>query len=243
MEIIKRVRDIVRNGMNVPNPMYDTIIWKAANFVIKQQIEGDYLEFGVYRGESFIRAYHTFRNVFFAEIEQKTIRTEKEISAIKTLWSKMRFFAFDSFMGLPQCGGTDRDWAVFQPGKYMCEEKKFRGNLRRSKVDMSKTEVVAGWFDDTLTEFTRRTKNLSRASIVHIDSDLYSSAIVALQFIEPLLTDGTVIIFDDWFFFRGNPGMGEQKAFYEWKKGLQGWSFTEYQKEGAFRMSFIANKL
>lgn len=83
---------------------------------------------------------------------------------------------------------------------------------------------------------------MTKAAIVNIDCDLYESARVVLRFIESLLTEGTVLIFDDWYTFRGNPNLGEQRAFREWTATLTDWIFTEYQKEGPWRNSFIANR-
>ena len=34
----------------------------AADFVFSENIEGDYLEFGVFKGDSFIEAYHACEN-------------------------------------------------------------------------------------------------------------------------------------------------------------------------------------
>lgn len=78
-------------------------------------------------------------------------------------------------------------------------------------------------------------------SIIHVDCDLYSSAKTVLEFVKPLLVDGTIIIFDDWYCFRGNPNLGEQRAFNEWRATMPDWSFTQYQKEGPWRNSFIAH--
>src|ERR1051325_10146445 len=52
----------------------------------QNRIEGDYLEFGCYRGASLIMSYMLAR---------------------KYRLSKMRFFAFDSFAGLPESEGTN----------------------------------------------------------------------------------------------------------------------------------------
>jgi O-methyltransferase len=73
---------------------------------------------------------------------------------------------------------------------------------------------------------------MKKAAIIHVDCDLYASAKIALEFVKPLLVDGTVIIFDDWYCFRGKSEFGEQCAFNEWITTLPDWSFTEYQKEG-----------
>ncbi|WP_044252706.1 hypothetical protein [Isosphaera pallida] len=79
--------------------------------------------------------------------------------------------------------------------------------------------------------------------MIDVDCDLYSSAKVVLEFITPLMVDGTILIFDDWYCFRGHPQRGERAAFAEWSAGLPHWVFKEYQKEGSWRMSFIANRL
>ena len=42
----------------------EAIIFKAASFVAINKVKGDYLEFGVFRGGSYISAYHTLRHCF-----------------------------------------------------------------------------------------------------------------------------------------------------------------------------------
>lgn len=49
-----------------------------------------------------------------------------------------------------------------------------------------------------------------------VDSDLYSSAKEVLAWVEPYLSYGTVIIFDDYYYNSGDPQFGgEAKAFDE----------------------------
>ena len=55
-----------------------------------------------------------------------------------------------------------------------------------------------------------------------------------------LIQDGTVLIFDDWFAFRGNPRRGEQRAFAEWCATVRDFDFVEFHQEGVWRKSFIA---
>lgn len=73
-------------------------------------------------------------------------------------------------------------------------------------------------------------------------SYLFESAKLVLNFIRPLLVDGTIIIFDDWYTFKGNPNLGEQHAFKEWLDNNPGWIATQYHKEGVWCNSFILNK-
>jgi hypothetical protein len=221
----------------------DTIIYKAATMIAPEQIEGDYLEFGVFAGGSFINAYTTLKAVFAAHQAVGGGRTKKEAQEIGEVWNRMRYFAFDSFQGLPELTGIDTQTRDFSAGKYSYGEEAFRNNLRRAGVPLEKVITVPGWFDRTCTEETIKKYQMKQAAIIHVDCDLYSSAITVLDFVGPLMADGAIIIFDDWYSYRGNPHMGEQRAFNEWKERLPGWTFTEYQKEGPYRNSFIASRL
>ena len=53
--------------------------------------------------------------------------------------------------------------------------------------------------------------------------------------------DGSIIIFDDWFAFRGHPHRGERRAFDEWRQRHPELIFTPFQQEGTWRMSFIVS--
>jgi O-methyltransferase len=166
----------------------------------------------------------------------------RDAAEIGAIWENMRFFAFDSFQGLPEPDRVDKQGRDFAKGKFKCTQNAFRDNLVKDGVPLSKVVTVPGWFEDTCTEETIMKYGMRKASIIHVDCDLYVSAKTALDFVKPLLTDGTIIIFDDWYCFRGNPNLGEQRAFNEWKATMTDWRFTEYQKEGPYRNSFIASR-
>jgi len=51
----------------------------------------------------------------------------------------------------------------------------------------------------------------------------------------------SVIIFDDWYQFHGNPNLGGQRVFYEWQVYHPDWLVTEFQKEGTIP-SFLRAK-
>ena len=73
--------------------------------------------------------------------------------------------------------------------------------------------MVPGFFANSL-------QNLSNSptviSVVHIDVDLYSSCKTVLEFLTDKLQDGTLLIFDDYYCYRGNPKYGVPKAISEW---------------------------
>jgi hypothetical protein len=183
-------------------------------------ITGDYLEFGVWNGNSFITAYKEAQRNGFKDME---------------------FFAFDSFEGLPETQGIDTR-SVFHKGDFSCSEEQFKKNLKNAKVDMRKVVITKGWYDKVLNSQLKDSLNIWRASIILIDSDLYSSAKSALNFITPYIQDGTIILFDDWFCFGGSPYMGEQKAFGEWLKYNSEFVVSEFYKFHTLGNSFIIHR-
>jgi O-methyltransferase len=219
----------------------ETIIWKAAQMVSSDLVEGDYIEFGVYNGGSLTNAFRAIRAVY-EERASDQIHSEAYRKQVVEQWNRMRFFAFDSFQGLPKLAPVEGPSKEFEEGKFAYRLADVQRNLRANDVDLSKIVFVPGWFEQTCTAETIQRHGMKAASIVHIDCDLYESARVALKFVEPLMVDGTVLIFDDWYCFRGNPDRGEQRAFGEWWESKPEWQFTEYQKEGPWRNSFIASR-
>lgn len=54
------------------NAHENSLILKAARFVACEMIEGDYLEFGVYQGSSYIKAFHALKKQFEDRISFNT---------------------------------------------------------------------------------------------------------------------------------------------------------------------------
>ena len=155
---------------------------------------GDYLEFGVYRGDSFLAAYR---------------------AASEYRLDHMRFFAFDSFEGLPAPQKTGRA-SPFRAGDFSSSRHHFDRRLDRARVVHHKIEVVPGWYSDTLTTTLKRDRGLTAAAIVWVDCDLYESTVSVLDFVTDIIVDGGVIVFRDWYCYGGDPGAGEQRAVVEW---------------------------
>jgi hypothetical protein len=126
----------------------------------------------------------------------------------------MRFFAFDSFEGLPSAEG-----GIFRQGDFACAKDTFLAIIAQAGVDVSRVRTVEGFFDKSLTDEVKVQHELRRAAVVHNDCDLYTSTTQVLRFVEDLVDIGTVLIFDDWHTYarrgRGDDH-GEQRAFAEW---------------------------
>ena len=207
----------------------------GASFIAWNQVEGDYLEFGTYRGSSFIAAYHAIdknrRNVVSAN------PPTAELAAWKA--NPPRLFAFDSFAGLP--GGEAERQADYVEGAYACSEDEFRRNVSEGGVDMARVVTVPGLYDTSLTAEVKARHGLKRAAMVMIDCDLYESTVPVLDFITDLVGQGSIIIFHDWFRFKGSPNQGEQRACREWLQRNPQFELIEYWREGPQAMAFLVN--
>ena len=161
---------------------------QAFEFAVVNQVPGDYFEFGVWRGTTFCFAH----------------RLKKKMGL------KMRMWAFDSFEGLPAI--DEIKFNVFTQGEYSCSEADFRGILKRHGFRNSEYEIVRGYYQDSLNEDLHRRMSGFNAAIVWIDCDLYVSTKPVLDFLSRHVVDGTVICFDDYYYYRGSPEQGEQRA-------------------------------
>ena len=109
-------------------------------------------------------------------------------------------------------------------------------------VDWDKTHLVEGWYDETLTRATRQRYQLRRCSLCVIDCDLYSSARLVLEFLEQLVGEACVILFDDWTSFENQETRGEQKAFTEFLQVNPKFSAEPFIEFGGHGKGFIVRR-
>jgi hypothetical protein len=158
--------------------------------------------------------------------------------------AKPRFFAFDSFEGLPEAVEADdhpylpKHW---KKGTLTTSIEDFKEILAKKGVNKDDIYTVKGWYHETLTEKTKKIYDLEKASMIHIDCDYYESAILALDFITDLIDDGSVIILDNYNFFRGHPQLGERRAFSEWLKKNAHVTATQLATNDFHSVAFFLN--
>jgi O-methyltransferase len=102
---------------------------------------------------------------------------------------RSRFYGFDSFEGLPEV------WK-HGFGSATGKEKFDVGGTMPSGLD-ARVKLVKGWFQHTLGTFLNETE-LPHPIVVHIDSDLHSSALYVLSSLDRLLRAGDIIMFDEY---------------------------------------------
>lgn len=132
---------------------------------------------------------------------------------------KRKLHLFDSFLGLPKAESeVDASAPHVTSGLWaegVCYSISKRDLVRICARSVPKERIVVydGWFQDTLPTINLETK----FALIHIDSDLYSSAKQVLDhcFVNSLVAEGAAIFFDNWNCNRARPALGERRAWSE----------------------------
>ena len=145
----------------------------------------------------------TKKNGSFLEFGVYKGKSIKIISKLVGKRSSKIVHGFDSFEGLPE------DWFGFN-------DVKGRFNLNGKEPDVPENvKLHKGWFNDVIPKFL--VENDDSVSLLHIDSDLYSSAKTVLDLLRERIVVNTIIVFDEYFNYP-NWQKGEFKAFQEFVK-------------------------
>jgi colanic acid/amylovoran biosynthesis glycosyltransferase len=193
-----------------------------------QNLDGDYYEFGLWRGYSFWHAQQAARELGL---------------------SRMHFWGFDSFAGLPEAEGIEAPppghnstRSGFKKGAFSCSKDQVTANLTKYGVDWSRTTLVEGWYDQSLTPAIKQSLGLEPVAVALIDCDLYVSTVPVLKFVADLLQEGSILLFDDWNCLDASDEMGERRAFREFLDAYTCWEAETYIKFGWHGQAFIMHR-
>ncbi|MEV0583669.1 TylF/MycF/NovP-related O-methyltransferase [Nonomuraea sp. NPDC050310] len=108
---------------------------------------------------------------------------------------RKRIYAFDSFQGLPE------GYEHLPAGTFATPIPRLKG-----------VRVVDGFFEDTLTPALAA--EIGTISLAHLDADLESATTCVLDWLTPMLTGGSLLLFDE--FLGEDPA--EFRAFRDWQE-------------------------
>jgi hypothetical protein len=227
----KTIMDTIEELINFD--IRHTMFRNAMRFVDYELLPGDVFEFGVYTGRSLALLAH------YHYLNKK---------GIHRVGFSRRIVGIDSFEGLP---GSDEHprWKQgmfrvnhsFHPTCQQGERVSPQVTLELfARYGLPAPIVEVGEFSQILSEIVGT--KYRTAAVVHIDCDLYESTRAVLLGIQPILQEGTILLFDDWFNFLGSRRRGEQKAFFEVMESQQTWTYTQYQPYATFGNSFIVSR-
>lgn len=177
--------------------------------------------------------FHTFKIV--APYVMKTgiiaefgVRNGHSINILSKLFPDRQVFGFDSFEGIPDSWGDEPSGSYTTGGVLPSVE----GNVR----------LIHGWFNKTLPSFAKN--HQGNIALLNIDCDIYSSTKDIFESLGPMITTGTIIVFDEYInnkTWRDD----EFKAFQEWvscKKVMYEYiSVSFFSKQVAVRILDINN--
>lgn len=193
---------------------------RTFDFLHENEIRGDYYEFGCHRCRTFRMA--------LTEARRHNL-------------DGMKFWAFDSFEGLP-APTTETSVSKWTSGALTTSESAFMGLVHEHGIYADKVTTVKGFYSDSLTDQLRErhVKKEQKIALVTVDCDLYESAVPVFNFIEPLLQDGSVIYMDDLFVGnKGNPNLGVARAFLEFQQRSK-WRFGRHLDISWWGRSYVA---
>lgn len=207
--IISRIPPVVEHNLQKYSALK-----KAFYLTGLEQLDGDYLEFGVFTGSSF---------VFATKIHQRL----KYLGPVKT-----RFFGFDSFSGFGKVSEEDRH-PFYLDSIFSVDAESVIRNIKRQSKGVE-VEITKGYFDDTLKGKASRDFGVEKSRIVFIDCDLKEPSKVVLEFVRPTLQQGTILMMDDFYSYRGDPTKGVAGAYYEFCE-----RYPQYQWRKLFDYGFV----
>ena len=185
-----------------------------------ENIEGSYFEFGVFQGTSILAAAKSFR----------TLKSK----------IKRRFYGFDAFdLGFKYFDERDKH-PFFKEGDFSVSYDRVSRRLGKYK----EVELIPGYFEHTLKE--KRVLELrghEKCAIIFIDCDLMNPALLALEFIKPMLQAGSVIVLDDYWAYKGDSSLGVAGALNSFLKNNQGICLREFYRYGYGGTSFIVERV
>lgn len=196
----------------------------AFEYVSKMEISGDYFEFGVFRGKSFISAMQQYNLI------KNTFESGNEVRI---------FHAFDSFQGLPEPLPSELD--KFKIKDFNATQAEFERNILESGFNLNNVKIYPGFFSDTLNSdlFEQFKKNDTKMAILYVDTDIYSSTKAVLNFCKSFLQPGSLICLDDYFALKANQNNGQIRAMKEFILETPEFTLMEWGPINIFSKSFV----
>lgn len=144
--------------------------------VLKNKIEGDLMETGVWRGGTVI---------FMRAILKAFDITDRIV------------WAADSYEGLPKPNvekyAADKDDIFYTYNELKVSLEQVKENFRKYGLLDEQVHFLKGWFRDTLPSAP-----VKRLAVLRLDGDMYESTMDALTHLYPKLSTGGFVIIDDW---------------------------------------------
>lgn len=166
-------------------------LYKSVEYVVKNNIDGDFVECGVWRGGSSLVMLKTL---------QKFGVTNRKI------------WLFDTFEGMSEPTAEDTDLNNKHASLHMKEEKKEEGivwayasledvkqNIATSNYPSNLINYIKGKVEDTIPN----NHYFDKCALLRLDTDWYESTKIELEHYYPKLSKNGIMIIDDYGHWQG----------------------------------------
>jgi len=179
------------------------------------------MEFGVLNGEGSVDIIRQFRS-----------------SGYKT------HYGFDSFEGFGRIDDVDTRNVHLQPA---FDRNAYAGlsldDCHRSIKSHTRSgatlKLTRGFFSETLRSFDKSQLD-GFPLLLYVDCDLYQSSTEVFEFLDAIVQNGSWILCDDYWCYRGHPKAGQRRALDEWLARSSRVGVTPYCNFNGFGRAFIA---
>jgi O-methyltransferase len=144
---------------------------RLAKRIEDENIPGDVVECGVYRGGS----------------AATMARVATHSALRRTVW------LFDSFQGMPPVTEVDGPGAQDWVGALVYDARKVAKLLKRTGADMSRVRIVEGFFADSFP-----TVDIPQIALLNVDSDWYESVKICFEKFYDAVVPGGFVSIDDY---------------------------------------------
>ena len=199
-------------------------IKKAMFITAHDETYGSYIEFGIFTGSSFNFA----------------MKINKKIEKFFGI-SKCDFYGFDSFNGFGKIKDEDNH-PRFRDNIFFVNEKKILKNIQKSSKGQS-YKIIKGFYNETLKEKKPEDYGIKKARVIMVDCDLKEATELALNFSKSTLQKGSIILFDDFIYYKGDENKGEFGAFKKFKNENPNFKFREAFQYGYGSRAFIVTDI
>eukprot|EP01113_Clastostelium_recurvatum_P037223 TRINITY_DN5412_c0_g1_i1.p1 TRINITY_DN5412_c0_g1~~TRINITY_DN5412_c0_g1_i1.p1 ORF type:complete len:319 (-),score=60.82 TRINITY_DN5412_c0_g1_i1:9-965(-) len=153
---------------------------EIAYTVLSRNIPGDFVECGVYQGGASI-------------LMVRALQQWERVSSYDNI--RRKFYAFDSFEGMPEPTRPDLADPSFkgEKGEFKAGQDVFEYYMDLFKTKDERVIIVKGWFADTLPR-----TNINHISFLRLDGDLYESTLDALTHLYSRVSQGGIVYIDDY---------------------------------------------